>query len=129
MDCSITKNYLIEKTRLCSDDTSNCSKCPLSVSNNGHDIACSDFEYEHPEETIKIVQKWSDAHPCKVKTYLEDFLEKFPNAPMMPNREPCACTKSLYGIDCKCQSYSSCLKCWNQPMKTNRKECHTYEEK
>lgn len=120
MDCNITKNYLSQKAKMraecnCFISRPDCDKCPLSDSNNGHDILCTDFECEYPEEAIKIVQKWSDSH--KLKTYLDDFIKKYPNAPKRSTGEPFVCVKRLYGVDCKCGLYDNCTHCWNQPMK------------
>lgn len=119
MNCSSTKNYLSEKARLCSENTPDCDKCPLSLSNNGHNITCTDFECEYPEETIKIVQKWSDSH--KLKTYLEDFLEKFPNTKYTKLWEgtPHVCVSLLYGVNTYLGCPTDCTKCWNQPMERN----------
>ena len=46
------------------------------------------------------------------KTYLEDFLEKHPNAPMECEDNPEACCGSIYGSDCT----HECEKCWAQLM-------------
>lgn len=86
MDCNITKNYLSQKAKMraecnCFNSMPDCDKCPLSDSNNGHDISCTDFECEYPEETIKIVQKWSDSH--KLKNYIDDFLANYPNSKLI----------------------------------------------
>lgn len=121
MNCSITKNYLSEKARLCSENenTPDCRKCPLSHYNNGHNILCTDFEWKHPEETMRMIQNWSDSHPCKVKTYLEDFLEKFPNTKLWKGR-PRICVSLLYGVDIHL-GCTDCTKCWNRPMERNER--------
>lgn len=49
------------------------------------------------------------------KTYLEDFLEKFPNAPMESEGEPAACRRGIYSdgpMSCKME----CRECWNEVM-------------
>ena len=113
MNCSITKNYLSEKARLCSENIPDCDKCPLAHFNNGHNITCTDFEWKCPEETIKIVQKWSDSHKLKTyleETYLEDFLEKFPNTKLWEGT-PNACVSLLYGVNTYLGCPTDCTKC------------------
>lgn len=51
----------------------------------------------------------------KRKTYLEDFLEKFPNAPMESEGEPAACRRGIYSggpMSCRME----CRECWNEVM-------------
>lgn len=76
---------------------------------------CVDYMMQHPKEADNIITEWCKEHPQK--TYAEDFLEKFPNAPVNENGRPKACRYSVYGTnsDC-CPSYHSCTICWNQPM-------------
>lgn len=119
MNCSITKNYLSEKARLCSENTPDCHKCPLSHFNNGHNITCTDFEWRCPEETIRMIQNWSDSHSCKVKTYLEDFLEKFPNTKLWEGI-PHVCVSLIYDVHLWC--VTDCTKCWNRPMERNDRD-------
>ena len=57
-----------------------CGNCPLSSSNNDINISCTSLETDYPDKAIEIVQRWSDEHPQK--TYLTDFLDKHPNAPL-----------------------------------------------
>ena len=47
-----------------------------------------------------------------IETYLEDFLEKYPNAPMVNEREPDACCRDIYGSDCN----HECKNCWTRLM-------------
>lgn len=66
------------------------------------------------KELINDVEKWSKEHP--VKTRLQDFREKYPNAQICESGLPSACCKSL-GY---CKSYDSvgnnCEVCWNMPV-------------
>ena len=64
---------------------------------------------------IDAVQKWSDAHP--LKTYAQDFREKFPKWGGIPP----VCHAILYeGINapCRCPRGEgvTCEMCWNSPM-------------
>lgn len=70
--------YFKEKKRMTKDCTINCMDCKLSRFGNGTKKFCKQFELEHPEKAIAIVEKWAKEHP--VKTRMSDFLEKFPRA-------------------------------------------------
>ncbi|WP_440447759.1 hypothetical protein [Ruminococcus sp.] len=126
IDCSKTKNYLTEKLRLTkkhkpNDDTYTCEiacdDCPLSCSNNGMNIPCTNFEKSYPEKAIEIVQKWSNDHPQK--TYLSEFLKNYPNAPLDDDGTPKMCPWKL-GLKCdedRClDAKPYCVKCWNQAI-------------
>lgn len=125
IDCSKTKNYLTEKLRLTkkqklNDDTYICAiacgDCPLSRSNNGIGIPCTNLERSYPEKAIAIIQKWSDEHPQK--TYLSEFLKHYPNAPLGDGGTPtgiCPYELGLKGAD-YCRKDGNCVKCWNQPI-------------
>lgn len=88
IDCAKTENYFAEKQRMTKRHRLNgvsygmcelnCTDCPLSLSNNGVGVPCTDFEMLYPKQAIASVQKWSDEHPQK--TYLTELLEKYPNA-------------------------------------------------
>lgn len=55
-----------------------------------------------------------------IKTYKEDFLEKFPNAPLERQEDiPVACRETIYGR-CYCPQ-GGCIKCWNEPMEEETK--------
>ena len=87
-----------------------CSNCPLSHQHNGTDYACYQLERLNPERAIEIVEKWSKEHP--LKTYSQDFLEKFPNALKDHNGIPTSCKRNIYGGICR----GGCLYCWNSQM-------------
>ena len=94
-----------------------CHDCPLDDSNNNTKKSCDDFMRLHPEEAEKILIKWAEEHPQK--TILQDFLEKYPNAPLYKTGIPKACPIDLgyYGSKCPlADSAVSCKECWNKPM-------------
>lgn len=98
-----------------------CKDCPLS-NEKGNDCLVYSTPDCYPDEDIDaIVDKWVEEHP--VKTYLQDFFEKFPNNPKNRNGIPIArgtiiCRKELYSDELPCVwSCNGCTKCWNQEMK------------
>lgn len=115
IDCNITKNYIHERKRMC--EKTPCDKCSLGSNSNCTNKTCRVFENDYPNEAIEIVQKWSDGHPQK--TFLTDFLEKYPNVPLAKNGYPSICpyelgyTKEEY-INC---GSLTCKQCWNTPIK------------
>lgn len=68
-------------------------------------------------EEVKAELGLDDGAEEKVhrKTYLEDFLEKFPNAPMEREGTPEVCLCSIYGhVPEWCRA--ECRECWNEVM-------------
>lgn len=105
------------KKRMCEDDIIDCIDCPLSDSNNKTKETCSNFIMLHPEEAEEIIKKWAEEHPQK--TLLQDFLEKYPNAPIDRYGTPGLCPYSVgYSKNASndCRTYSSCKECWNRPL-------------
>ena len=97
--------YLKTKERMC-DFYRGCLQCPLSSQNNKIGIVCRDFEKNHPEDAVVIVEKWSAEHPKKTRQ--SEFLKMFPNAKFdgriidicpkrvdtsIPERPNCYCAK------------------------------------
>ena len=121
MDCNKTINFLHELQRLCDSraqceaDVANEEQCPLFG-------ICGDLPTricdEGAEAAIEIVQKWSDEQ--QKKTYIQDFLEKFPKAQIDTDGSPFACRKKIYGgvrpNDKRCDRREACKNCWNKPM-------------
>lgn len=119
IDCNIAANYFAEKRRMTKLTNIGvckigCANCPLSEKNNGTGRLCVDYEMHYPEEAIKIIQKWSDEHPRK--TFSDEYLEKYPNAPLYDNGIPKKfCPRDLGPInvtDCKttkCNYVGTCL--------------------
>lgn len=61
---------------------------------------------------LPMLEEWAAAHP--VRTYAEDFREKFPNC-VMENECPAACLSPIYGEDAASCGLK-CADCWNRPM-------------
>lgn len=118
MDCSKTINFFAEAKRLCDSrakceaDAANKEQCPMFE-------VCWDHTFtticaEDVKTAIEIVQKWSNEHPKK--TYVQDFFEKFPDAPRCESFNggyPSACRKSIYAGKCPGERRE---ECWNEPM-------------
>lgn len=99
------------------DKNDTCDNCPLYSDNNITGLNCNKFILKCPEEVEKILIKWAEEHPQK--TILQDFLEKYPNAPKDgEDGAPNVCAFNLGYIkerDCRNHDYS-CEKCWNRPL-------------
>ena len=102
--------YLKAKNRMTNNCDMNCEDCPLFSLNNGRGIPCREMEIKFPENDVRIVEKWVKEHP--LKTYAQDFFEKFPNAPRDRKGLPILCKKKIYGGECS----SKCTNCWNLKM-------------
>jgi len=69
---------------------------------------------------IKFLEEWDASHP--VKTYAQDFFEKFPNAKRRMTGVPMVCVPSIYPeyhkVSCFCPDgmLHDCTACWNRPM-------------
>lgn len=88
-----------------------CANCGLYESD------CSGL-YSLPDNVEEIVDNWVKEHP--VKTYKQDFFEKFPNAVTTDKGIPVYCCSHIYGDDMECPKGgcgSCCVDCWNQEMK------------
>ena len=40
-----------------------CDECPISMTNNGTDVSCSDLMRKYPEEAERIIMQWASEHP------------------------------------------------------------------
>ena len=75
-------------------------------------------------EAMESVQKWSNKHPQK--TYLTDFLDKHPNAPLDNGYPRFICPYYLgymtehQSEDCP-QNQQDCEWCWNTPLESEEK--------
>lgn len=121
MDCSKTINYICEKNRMSKYDYTtkrcgiDCSKCPIGHTNNGYSVSCKIFEKQYPHEAVAVVQKWSDEHP--IKTRLDDFIKKHPDAPLNRDGTPTVCAYKVgYCIRESCSDDIPCNVCWSQPV-------------
>lgn len=112
--------FLKECKRICKKNAGTCNLCPFGGKNDKGITLC-DFHVKYfrpemsPERIIGAVEKWSKEHPRK--TRLQDFLEKYPNAPLIPDgmKLPKACAQNL-GYCESCPVGVNCYSCWNEPV-------------
>lgn len=88
-----------------------CVFCPASSFKNGFGCGCTELLKKHTDKYNEILLEWIDCHP--VKTYRDDFFEKFPNAMRDKKGLPDACVNHIYGNKFPCDS--KCYECWKQP--------------
>ena len=114
---SVDKYFKIKgrMTRIC---CIGCDDCPLSYKNNEMRTSCTLLEFKYPEKAVAIIEQWGKEHP--IKTYLSDFLEKYPKAKVAPNGIPngaiCPSDLGFEDIDKRKQCHSRCVECWNQEL-------------
>ena len=111
--------FLKEYGRMCKMHDLNCLECPMiELESKYNHHVCRITMIVHPEETIDVVQKWSDEHP--VKTMLQDFFEKYPKAKRKKSGEPAICPETLgyrpEGTGC----HVECYDCWNRPLEEEK---------
>lgn len=104
-------------------DGVNCRECPFDkrLKAAGYRGNCIALIVYHPELAVKLINEWqAEKNDPKGKTYLQDFMEKMPNAYIDPNfGTPAACRKRMYYHeidDLKCGRKNECSKCWNEEM-------------
>lgn len=110
------KEFLMICTKECRGKTCNMCKfyegrCALRLSSSG-ESGESDKELEQRvDRAVSIAEKLSH-----VKTYADDFFEKFPDAPTESNGQPIPCRDTIYRRKPKLCGGESCLSCWNEPF-------------
>lgn len=107
--------FLKEYQRMCRKE---CEDCPLN-----HKVYLYDNidEDNSPfEEIVEATEQWSQSHPQK--TMIQDFFEKFPNAPRTVDGLPFPCPFECgYSKNNKCpfgknSPSDDCSKCWFRPL-------------
>lgn len=119
LDCNITKNYMKEKDRFCGYMKKHaidfCIVCELSKKTEcgTEHHGCESVPIER---RIEVVQYFSDngIRIKKIKTYLDDFKDKYPNADYRFDGTPAnICPQNLgYCVRQLCRH--DCVSCWNQ---------------
>lgn len=112
--------YFKIKQRMTKQCTISCDDCPLDYENRNITASCRMFEEECPEKAVSIIEQWGKEHP--IKTYLSDFLEKYPKAKLREVGIPeCICPSNLGLKDIKNKNKDvcylvDCITCWNQEL-------------
>lgn len=106
--------FLKEYHRMCK--SVDCIKCGLYHLNNETGSNCPEYIEAHPDKAVQIVEQWSKEHPRK--TRLQDFLEKYPKAPLTLDgmKTPKACAQQLGYCESCHYVGGGCYQCWNEPV-------------
>ena len=64
-----------QKKRMCDTFGENCSRCGLSLHNNGIDKLCENFFKDHPKAAEEIIMNWAKENP--IITNADKFKEVF----------------------------------------------------
>lgn len=98
-----------------------CRGCPREGSPN---CIIAAMGKEERAKLIRDVEQWIKEHPKRTRS--QDFLEKYPDAEVLPDGQPvicCArlgyreyCGKSFGSDDC----FSQCRDCWNTPVEEDK---------
>lgn len=76
------------------------------------------MDFRNRRKIVEIVEQWSKAHPQK--TMMQNFFEKFPNAPKRVDGAPKMVCPYHVGYvseleDCD-NFHRKCLECWSRPL-------------
>lgn len=107
--------FMKERRRMC-DYYSRCFECPRADEPNCN---IEEMSNEEIENFVNIVEQWSKEHP--LRTRLQDFREKYPNAPHSDNGTPVICCANLGYDENWVLCNSDCVACWNKPLEEDGK--------
>ena len=112
------------RERMCMHNLKNsCAECQFDTIRNSKNTSCISFILKHPAESEAILTKWDAENP--VKTMMDDFFEKHPNAPKNENGSPtlcpCQCGYVLASRENCEYANGDCLKCWSRPLQEESK--------
>ena len=99
--------YLKMRKRMC-DNNLDCADCPLYSYNIEKSGRCVEFEEEHPEQIVEIVEKWAAEHP--IKTRQSELMKLFPNL----ERDvfgTCNVCPRHFDTKFECVRFSNCQEC------------------
>lgn len=92
------------------------SKCPFYGEHC--DLACNDM---NANDVVYKVEQWAQTHPQKAM--IDDFFEKFPNAPKNEDGTPKSICPNYCGYTDEpdllsiCDKFDNdCLRCWSRPL-------------
>lgn len=112
--------FLKEYSRMCNSYISewNCNGCPRETEPT---CEITDLGPEGIKKLINDVDQWSKEHP--LRTRLQDFRGKYPNAEVYPDGQPVICCARLgyrkycgKSFDDNHEGFNVCFNCWNMPV-------------
>lgn len=109
---------------MASCDGMKCKECPFSRERReavGYSGGCDALTWYYPDLAVKLMDEWqAEKSKPKGKTYLQDFMEKMPNARVTEEDGlPYICVKNVYGVEAGSANNCAeahCEKCWNEAM-------------
>lgn len=106
--------YLKQKKRMTKDCKTGCDNCPFTYTKTGQ--TCINFQYDHPEKAVSIVEEWAKEH--LLKTYQTVLLEKFPDVRTDEDGAPYTCVTHIFGEKARPSDCGdcSCYDCWNREV-------------
>lgn len=94
-----------------------CRGCPREGSPN---CIIAAMGKEERAKLIRDVEQWSKEHPKRTRS--QDFLEKYPNAPIGTYGTPEVCCIDLGYCKNDCDLFKgNCVDCWNMPVEEDEK--------
>lgn len=103
------KEFYPKYRRMCKS-YKKCEGCPR----NGKGCLEFDMDLDAIGELENNVERWAEEHPQR--TRLQDFREKYPNAPNLDNGRPMICCANLGYDEDWMLCNSDCVACWNKPV-------------
>lgn len=103
---------------------SDCKKCIRAWLRKEKD----EMKFEDAIRISNAIEKMEEQTmpETKQKTMMEDFFEKFPDAPRKEKGEPIICPEEIYNVEIykDCRPYDgTCRACWSRPVPLQR-ECY-----
>lgn len=102
--------FIKERDRMCTANKEGCAGCPA----NSENCLVSLKSPLYAEEQVKIVERWSAAHPRKTRQSV--FLEQYPNA-MVEDGVLTICPRTVMGREAwkknGCDGIS-CVDCYHE---------------
>lgn len=111
--------FLEEFDRMCNLYIKNyCKGCPRAESPY---CGVDGMNKEERAKLISEVEQWSKEHPQRTRS--QDFLEKYPDAEVLPDGQPVICCARLgyreycgKSFDDNHEEFKVCFNCWNMPV-------------
>ncbi len=92
----------------------------LQNNDGEYEITFKSKNYDEYKRVERVCCNIMDEHAGRKKTYAQDFLEKFPNAPVSDDGTPEICPDSVYKTAEHCCRVKGlrypCKDCWNEVM-------------